>query len=947
MSDDEAVVGSDGVATSIRGRDTELARLRQAVSALGEGKSAHVLVLGEPGAGKSTLLDFVCEEARAASIPVALVRAGGIPSAGVAATLAEALSAPNVAAIDTATAAQMDSSVELRYWWVQELEAAIERLAQPVLVVIDDLQFADELTRLAARALPLRLGRSPVVWVVAQRTKDFEQRSTRSRGGSAALEDAIVLPRLDEHAVFEVAADILGGAPNTEIRTLLAHADGLPLRVTSYARELRDAGVTQLSEGVVSLAVDYAGEHEDFADPVERRFGLLSLPARQLALSASVLGLQFTLTEVLALTGLRAGQILEPVEELLRSGILHDSGGALEFEHEIVRSAAEAQLDEGKRNLLRRAAYALSREDGGRPTTLGQRALRAVEHTEFEEAGAPSRADALAIVEDALTIVLDEDASLAADLIERRLQLLDVSGAGLRAAMADAIPVMLHAGRMAEARELARRGIAANMDPDEEVAARLALAQLTTLDEPRATRENLDVALRLPVKSPVLKARLAALSTRPYTSDYLYDALELVLPAVRETVLAANDDVALSTFEHVEAIAAFHRHEWAFAREAISRAEERGQRTGGSESWFASLIRVSLLRCVGRPLDALLSIDREIRAADERRQALALLHLQLVRANILLDLGRLDEAEIQAEAVRELGEDIGAEWTVDVGAVSILAQIAVHRDTPDVRDRLGPAAARFAEDKVASQRLGGEWTEMLLADIAGDRTTIEMRTRGDHYRSRILGPPVGGASDVLDDVYFTRLVLENGMPERARKVESMARERARITEAPIAHGVLDHVVGLIDGDPRRLESAARVYNEISRPLAEAAAWEDLAVAQSVGDSATSADALRRAHTLLSSCDATRSLARVEGRLRDLGERPPVRVSTRNALGLTAAEQRIVDRAVRNETAAEIAAFLYLSRNTVTAHLRRIYAKLDVRSRQQMIEVVRAHGVAPR
>lgn len=944
MRDDEAVVGSDGVAKSIRGRDTELARLREAVGALREGKSAHVVVIGEPGAGKSRLLDFVCEEARAASLTVALVRAGGIPSAGVAATLAEALSAPNVAAIDIATATQMDASVELRYWWVQELEAAIERLAQPVLVVIDDLQFADELTRLAARALPLRLRRSPVAWVIAQRTTDFEQRSVR--GGSALSEDALVLPRLDEHAVVEVAADILGGAPDTEIRTLLAHADGLPLRVISYARELRDAGVTHVSEGVASLASDYAREREDFTDPVERRFGLLSSPARQVALSASVLGLQFTLTELLALTGQRAGQILEPVEELLRSGILHDSGGALEFEHEIVRSAAEAQLDDGKRNLLRRAAYALSRDESGRPTTLGQRALRAVEHTEVEEAGAPSRVEALAIVEDALTIVLDEDASLAADLIERRLQLLDVSGAGLRSAMADAIPVMLHAGRMAEARELARRGIAENMVPDEEIAARLALAQLTTLDEPRATRENLDVALRLPVSSPVLKARLAALSTRPYTTDYLYDALEQVLPRVRETVVAADDDLALSTFEHVEAIAAFHRHEWAFAREAISRAEERGQRTGGSETWFASLIRVSLLRCVGRPLDALLSIDREIRAADERRQALALLHLQLVRANILLDLGRLDEAEIQAEAVRELAEDIGAEWTVDVGAVSILAQIAVHRDTPDVMDRLGPAAFRFAQDKVAHQRLGGEWIELLLADISGDPTVIEMRTRGDHGRSRILGPPVGGASDVLDDVYFTRLVLENEMPERARKVERMARDRARITGAPIAQGVLDHVVGLIEGDLVLLETAAKAYNGINRPLAEAAAWEDLAVAQDVGHS-EAVRALRRAHALLSSCDATRSLARVEGRLRDLGERPPVRVSTRNALGLTAAEQRIVDRAVRNETAAEIAASLYLSRNTVTAHLRRIYAKLDVRSRKQMIEVVRGSGLAPR
>jgi DNA-binding CsgD family transcriptional regulator len=408
-------------------------------------------------------------------------------------------------------------------------------------------------------------------------------------------------------------------------------------------------------------------------------------------------------------------------------------------------------------------------------------------------------------------------------------------------------------------------------------------------------------------------------------------------------VQQSADDVALSTLEQVEAIAAFYRHEWAYAREAISRAEERGNRTAHPEAWFASLIRVSLLRCVGRPMDALRSIDREIRIADERQQAFALLHLQLVRANILLDLGRLDEAEIQADAVRDLAEDIGAVWTIDVGAASILAQIAVHKDSPDVTDKLGPLVSLFTKDEVAHQRRGGEWIEMIFADLAGDSQTIEARTRGDYDRSRILGPPVGGASDTLDDVYFTRLVLGVGVPERARQVVSLARDRAQITGAPIANAVLDHVVGLVEGVPRLLVSAAETYHRLDRPLAESAAWEDLADMVRTAEPAEAVQALRRAHALLSECDATRSLARVEGRLRELGERPPARTSTRNALGLTAAEQRIVDRAVRNETATEIAAALYLSRNTVTAHLRRIYAKLGVRSREQMTEVVRLRG----
>jgi DNA-binding CsgD family transcriptional regulator len=940
MGANESAIGIDG---RIRGRDGELTSLRQVVAELREGASADVLVVGEPGSGKSALLDFVRVAARDASVLVALVRPGGIAPSGVAATLAQALAEPDIAVLDPRVAEQMDAAVELRYWWLQELEAALEQIPHPLLIVIDDLQFADELTRLAARVMPRRLERSPVAWVIAQRSDDFEQRSAESALPPSSGSEHIVLRRLDEDAVIDIAVDVFGGVPDESIRSVLARAAGLPLRVVSSARQLREAGAARVSDGTVSLVPAPGETPGQFSDPIERRFELVSAPARDVVFSASVLGLQFTMAELLSLTELPPGRILGPITELLRSGLLRDAGEAFEFEHEIVRRTAESQLSTEERSALRRAAFLISRESDDRSSVLVRRALAAVEQIEGDAAGAPTRAEALDIVEEALGAVIDQDAQLAANLIERRLQLLKVTGAELRGAMAEAIPLLLHAGRAEAARDLARRGVAANMDPEEEAIARLALAQLTTLDQPTATRENLDVALQLPLSSPALRGRLAAMSTRPYTTDYLYDALETVLPGVRVTVQQSADDVALSTLEQVEAIAAFYRHEWAYAREAISRAEERGNRTAHPEAWFATLIRVSLLRCVGRPMDALRSIDREIRIADERQQAFALLHLQLVRANILLDLGRLDEAEIQAEAVRDLAEDIGAVWTIGVGAASILAQTAVYKDSPDVTDRLGPLVSLFTKDEVAHQRRGGEWIEMIFADLAGDSQTIEARTRRRYDRSRILGPPVGGASDTLDDVYFTRLVLGVGVPERARQVVSLARDRAQITGAPIASAVLDHVVGLVEGVPRLLVSAAETYHRLDRPLAESAAWEDLADMVRTAEPAEAVQALRRAHALLSECDATRSLARVEGRLRELGERPPARTSTRNALGLTAAEQRIVDRAVRNETATEIAAALYLSRNTVTAHLRRIYAKLGVRSREQMTEVVRLRG----
>lgn len=944
MNADDPMTRRGELRRGLRGRDAEIERLRRLLGGLAGGSADHLLIVGEPGSGKSALLDHARAEALDASIPVALVRPGGIASSGVAATIAQALAEPGIGVIDASAAHQMETSPELRYWWLQEIEAAIERLSQPLLIVIDDLQFADELTRLAARVLPRRMARSSVGWIVAQRTADFDQEAMRTASGSMKARNPILLGRLDTEAVARIATDVLGGAPDDAIRSVLARAEGLPLRVISSALEMKDAGAAQVSNGTVSLVRSRLDARDREMDPIERRLENLDPSARKIALSVSVLGLQFTVEDIMLLTGLAPGQLLEPVAKLLRSGVLRDAGGALEFEHEIVRQTAEGQLEPENRNRLSKAAFDMSREANDTSPVLAKRALRAVEQTGSKAAGAPTLAEALEILETALTAVAEEDAQLAADIVERRLQLLDQTGSQLRGAMAEAIPFLLHAGRTSEARELAQRGIAVGMDPDEEVAARLALAQLTTMDQPTATRENLQAALRLPVRSPVLRGRLAAMSTRPYTTDYLYDALEEVLPEVREIVRLSNDDIALATLEHVEAIAAYFRHDWAYARQVTSRAEERSARTESPEGWFATLIRISLLRYSGRPLDALHSVDREIRTADERQQAFALVHLQLVRANVLLDLGRLDEAEIQAEAVRDLGEDIGAVWPIDVGAVSILAQIAIYKDSPGVVERLESVVREFERDEVAHQRRGGEWIQLLFADIRGETRTLDARTSGTYERSRIYGPPVGGASDTFDDVYFARITLAIGHPERAKKAASIARDRAAGAKVPIAKAVFEHVTGLIDGSPPLLRSAAEAYRRIGRPLAEAAAWEDLAVCVAPQDRVEATEALLTAHTLLAACEATRSLARVEGRLRALGERPPVRASPRNALGLTAAEQRIVDRAARNETAAEIAVALYLSRNTVTAHLRRIYAKLGVRSRQQMIEVVRTGGV---
>ena len=62
-------------------------------------------------------------------------------------------------------------------------------------------------------------------------------------------------------------------------------------------------------------------------------------------------------------------------------------------------------------------------------------------------------------------------------------------------------------------------------------------------------------------------------------------------------------------------------------------------------------------------------------------------------------------------------------------------------------------------------------------------------------------------------------------------------------------------------------------------------------------------------------------------------------STRTAAGgteLTEAERRVADLVAAGLSNAEVAARLFMARRTVEAHLSRIYRKLGVRSRTQLL-----------
>ena len=86
--------------------------------------------------------------------------------------------------LDRSGLRELHSLPEQRYWLLQDLQAMLERAALgdgPLLISLDDLQWADSGTAAALRALPVRLAGMPIAWILA----------FRSDQGSAQLLSAI------------------------------------------------------------------------------------------------------------------------------------------------------------------------------------------------------------------------------------------------------------------------------------------------------------------------------------------------------------------------------------------------------------------------------------------------------------------------------------------------------------------------------------------------------------------------------------------------------------------------------------------------------------------------------------------------------------------------------------------------------------------------------------
>jgi class 3 adenylate cyclase len=377
------------------GRTAETATLARAWKRTLEGRSDLVLIAGEPGIGKTRL---VAELARRIYGEGALVLYGRSDEEfGVAyQPFAEALF-PYVAGCpieelreqvgtDGADLARLlpgladrlalggegeeeDGPETGRYRMFEAINALLSRLSMttPVLLVLDDLQWAAKPTLLLVRQLVRSAARRRLLVVGTFRDTDLD-RTHPLAGMMADLRREHQVERLDlgglnQTEVSEFVETAAGHSLDASIaavaRAIYVETEGNPFFVGQLLRHLTESGALVQRNGIwaTTRPLGDLGIPEGVRELIGRQLSRLSPAANTVMGAASVIGRQFDTALLVVVSGVAQDEVLDALEAAERARLIARVPGRLDrftFVQSLVRTTLYDELPTTRRLRLHR-----------------------------------------------------------------------------------------------------------------------------------------------------------------------------------------------------------------------------------------------------------------------------------------------------------------------------------------------------------------------------------------------------------------------------------------------------------------------------------------------------------------------------------------------------------------------------------------------------------------
>jgi DNA-binding CsgD family transcriptional regulator len=995
------------------GRGAEEARLEAFLDAAVFGRGSTVIVGGEAGIGKSrlvaqlgntardrgaTVITGACLPAGSGAIPYApfvealrgLTRS--VETARLAALLGPARNEvarllPEVAprTDDVPLRLEFDRAGQTRLF--EALLAVVERQARigPVVVIIEDIQWADDGTRGLLGFLSRNLRTAPVLLLVTFRTGELARRDPALALIAELERDAWVarldLQGLDRRDVGALLRALVPGAPSTAIvDDVMDRTGGNPFFVEQLAASLRDT--------------EHGGDlPPQLRDVLVARLAGLPNDTQRVLRAASAAGRRVDEELLAAVLDMPTQSVADALRPAIDQGILVDAtreGGGLggyAFRHALLAEVATSDLLHGERERLHAAfGRELERrgEVGGIPVTPAELAYHWVAAHDVARA-VPALAAAGAAAERVYAF------AEARRHYERALELCEGQAPPVDSGSVDRLGLMQRAAECAvltgaydRAVELGRAAIAetesaggagaGGATPDanrmgvlherlrwylweagDRAAAQAAVTEALRLIPPepptvaRARALAQAAGLRLLGGDPDGGATLAreAIGVAQTMSAMPEEALALGVLGWAEAV-TGDVDQGIETFRRgmaiaerlggVEGIALGHAN-LAALLDRVGRSEAS---LAAARDGYAVAQRLGVPRTYGGVLlghvaKALFDLGRWGEAAAAADEGLELdpvgrsaLWLQVNRARVDTNQGRFDAAEEHLRKAGDLDIKSGGDGPYHWALMAARAELAAWQDRlPAVRDTVGATIASLDADLPFDPALG--WLAWHALRAEADAADVA-RARQDRAALRDVEAHVSPIAD--------RLLRISGRVATT--------DPRRLAVAGLCRIELERIGGR--PDPAEVRRTAIVWDELGRPAP--GAYARFRTAEAIlgtnGERADAAAALREAHASAMRLGAEplrREIERLARHARIELAALPDAAAPRDDSGLTDREREVMRLVAAGRSNQQIADTLFITRKTASVHVSNILGKLGVANRVEAAAVAHRLGLA--
>ncbi len=919
-------------------RDVETSTIDEAIAGALSGAGRVLMLSGVAGVGKSALIGHAVDTAATVGLttltscptPVSPGLAHGVvrdwlgplarrhkpgekPFDGPAERLGVALTetgddhpAWSLAAIDYALA-----------WLIDNLADRA-----PVLLVVDDVQWADSGSLQLLDLLSARVARTPVVLLVSRRE------------GEPSVNPEI-LDRIT-HRATEIRP-----APLSVIGVEQVRRD---LSTTPAMRSMSSREIHRLTGGVPFLVRELlrgggtrpGSAPQPVVDSLADRLGRLGDRAMEIARTVAVLGDEATFDGIAELSGLNVADLSDPLETLTDAGIVTLGTWRASPAHPIVAEAVLSSMTPSERSdRHRRAADHLTRLNKPRQVVASH-----LVHTLPRED--PTVVDLLRKAgEDSLESGATQTAAtqLYRAVSETRPEDTDpclvtlAATAHMRAGLSDLAFELwqLALGRITSAED--RAACLADMGD----------AQMTSGDRAGA-RASYEQASRLlteaghDASSPELRTLMVRMSMVRALYDGAYADLEMALGKA-VTQAAADDNYADRQLFAIAASALATRGEdTASARSLAVRALADGklieEDTCDGKLFY---VAAAVLDWSDAYEDAEAALDAAIRDSRRRGSPMGFATASYSRGRLNLRRGRLQEAVADLDAALQLRARGWSEYVSPALASLVLTYLGLGRLD----------AARALEPELRQIGAGRDFLSSFALHAAGIVRTLH----GDHERAladfrsvaEVLEPHVVNPAIMPWRELSAYSLMALGRRDEAREHADEAVALARQWGAPRSVGwALRTQAQLLPPDEAvpQLREAVRLFESCQSLYYLARAKNDL------GELLLGSDVTRDEGVELLRCaleyGRTNEVPPVARRASQLLLRNGIRVADladSPLSSLTPGERRVVELAATGHTNRAIARQLFVTVKAVEWHLSNAYRKLGVSSRAQLPDVL--------